>query len=114
MPAGIFWFYLTAASIILIENKNHPMKNNTQPALPLLAYPLRAVIPKTFKKETTTEQSPYLKSILAGKTRMSNNVRVFQIARPYVKKPEPLLKPEETIVPNDIELSEKEWFNNYE
>ena len=84
------------------------MKNN-KPALYFSAYPLKAI-----KESSSSEQSPFLKAILSGKTRTLSRVRVSPMLNPYKKT----LKPSAPIKPvnekKDVEPGGNEWFNNYE
>ena len=97
------------------------MKSNAEPSIYFSAYPLKAISPEPAKEVTKDERSPYLKAILSGKTRVLSRVRVFPMANPYPKSPavasrvnlsESIKK--ESKLPKDIELTQKEWFNNYE
>ncbi|HSU28108.1 MAG TPA: hypothetical protein VLJ68_06990 [Chitinophagaceae bacterium] len=98
------------------------MKSNAEPSIYFSAYPLKAISPETTAPAKTDERSPYLRSILSGKTRTLSRVRVFPMINPYrkpsgrdmQKNPSDRLKAVENKLPTDIELTEKEWFNNYE
>ncbi len=97
------------------------MKSNAEPSIYFSAYPLKAISPEPTAPASTDERSPYLKAILSGKTRILSRVRVFPMINPYRKISEKLqqnpsdrLKAVENKLPTDIELTEKEWFNNYE
>ncbi|MFI5133182.1 MAG: hypothetical protein ACHQEB_02545 [Chitinophagales bacterium] len=85
------------------------MKRSDHPALYFSAYPLKAIN----QLPSADQQSPYLKAILTGKTRTLSRVRVSPMVNPYkaVSKPAPV---ENEKLPKDIELSEKDWFKNYE
>ena len=76
------------------------------------AYPLKAIKDEASSKELPT-QSPYLKAVLSGKTRTLSRVRVFPMVNPYRKNVLPVI-PDENKLIKDIELIQKEWFNNYE
>jgi hypothetical protein len=87
------------------------MKINIKPSFYFAAYPLKAI---TSSSSTASKpDSPYLKSILSGKTKAISPARVFPMINPYNNRyrPAPL---ETGNLPKDIELTEKEWFNNYE
>jgi hypothetical protein len=86
------------------------MKSIIKPAFYFSAYPLKAI---TSSSSGNKPDSPYLKAILSGKTKTSSPARVFPMINPYNSeyKPAPL---ETGNLPKDIELTEKEWFNNYE
>ena len=85
------------------------------------AYPLRAVEKTTpSSKENQPSQSPYLRSLLTGRTRSTGRARVYPMVNPYrdpykEKKsvPQGRIAPI-TEVPENIELLENRWFNNYE
>jgi len=88
------------------------MKGNDHPSLYFSAYPLKAVNQEASAKPSSG-QSPYLKAVLSGKTRSMSRVRVFPMINPY--KQSALSAPKAAgKLPNDIALTEKEWFNNYE
>ncbi len=93
------------------------MKGNAaQNNLSFSAYPLRVL-----KQEASASSAPqpqgqstYLTALLNGKAKAASRIRVFPMANPYpgaINKP---IKPKQSKLPNDIELTEREWFNNYE
>lgn len=85
------------------------MKSNKQSSLYFSAYPLKAI------KESSSEQSPFLKAILSGKTRTLSRIRVSPMLNPYKVPSKPVsAKPEKLKVNKDIEPTGNEWFNNYE
>jgi hypothetical protein len=88
------------------------MKSNAQSTLYFSAYPLKALNEEPSVKPSQG-QSPYLKAILSGKTRTLSRTRVFPMVNPYRKMVAPLAI-DTSKLPKDIELTEKEWFNNYE
>jgi len=88
------------------------MKNNVSPTRFFSAYPLKEFVEKS-TEVPASNHSPYLKAILSGKTSKVSRVRVFPMINPYRKSSTPI-KPEKNEITSDIELSEKEWFNNYE
>jgi hypothetical protein len=88
------------------------MKSNDHPSFYFSAYPLKALTNEASAKPSSN-QSPYLKAILSGKTRTLSRVRVFPMINPYRKSSIPVIL-ETSKLPKDIELTEKEWFNNYE
>ena len=88
------------------------MKSNDHPSFYFSAYPLKAVTNEASAKPSSN-QSPYLKAILSGKTRTLSRVRVFPMINPYRKSSIPVI-PETSKLPKDIEQTEKDWFNNYE
>jgi hypothetical protein len=87
------------------------MKSIVKPSFYFSAYPLKAVTAAT--SPDNKPESPYLKALLSGKTKTGNRARVFPMINPYNKqmKPVPI---EMDKLPKDIELTEKNWFNNYE
>jgi hypothetical protein len=86
------------------------MKSIVKPSFYFSAYPLKAIKEPSSGNETS---SPYLKTLLTGKTKTRSRPRVFPMINPYNNqlKPAPF---ETEKLPNDIELTEKNWFNNYE
>jgi hypothetical protein len=87
------------------------MKRISKPSLYFSAYPLKAIKePSSSDKQT---DSPFLKALLSGKTKTSSRVRVFPMINPYKDQinPSPF---EADKLPKDIELTEKDWFKNYE
>lgn len=87
------------------------MKSNATPSLYFSAYPLKALDQAAAKP--VNGQSPYLKAILSGKTRTLSRVRVLPMVNPYKPGTRPYV-PKAGKLPSDIELSQNEWFNNYE
>jgi hypothetical protein len=85
------------------------MKKSDHPPLYFSAYPLKA----TNQQPSADQQSPFLKAILTGKTRTLTRVRVSPMVNPYRGAPKPAPVKNEKL-PKDIELSEKDWFKNYE
>ena len=80
---------------------------NIKPALYFSAYPLKAI------KKSSSEQSPFLKAILSGKTRTFSRVRVSPMPNPYKGNIKPTVnKPGNE--KKDMEPGGNEWFNNYE
>ena len=88
------------------------MKSKPRSPFYFSAYPLKALNAGATVKQSS-DHSPYLKSVLSGKTRTSSRVRVFPMVNPYGKTTI-TLTPETSELPKDIELAQKEWFNNYE
>jgi hypothetical protein len=86
------------------------MKNIVKPSFYFSAYPLKVIKESSANKE---QGSPYLKTLLSGGTKASNRARVFPMISPYNNQFRPA-PPETDKLPKDIELTEKEWFNNYE
>jgi hypothetical protein len=83
------------------------MKSTVRSSPYFSAYPLKAI------KESTgaATESPYLKSVLAGRTKASSRVRVLPMINPY-RQQNTLFRP----VPpaKEVESSGNEWFNHYE
>lgn len=88
------------------------MKSNVNSTPYFSAYPLKALTGQS-SEIPASNHSPYLKAILSGKTRTLSRVRVLPMINPYRKSSVPVIA-ETSELPNDIELSQKEWFNNYE
>jgi hypothetical protein len=88
------------------------MKSKPRSPFYFSAYPLKALNEEAVTKQSS-DHSPYLKSVLSAKTRTSSRVRVFPMVNPYGKTTI-TLTPETSELPKDIELAQKEWFNNYE
>jgi hypothetical protein len=86
------------------------MNSIATPSFYFSAYPLKVI------KESATDKepgSPYLKALLAGKTKTRSRGRVLPMINPYNKQFMPV-PPEADKLPKDIELTEKDWFKNYE
>lgn len=90
------------------------MKSKSSSSLYFSAYPLKAVN-KEPASTNTEHQSPYLKSILSGKSRTVSRVRVFPMVNPYSKPvPESALPARRVKKAKDVDPSGKDWFHNYE
>jgi len=88
------------------------MKSNAKPSLYFSAYPLKAI--KEPAASNKPPESPYLKALLTGKSKTSSQGRVLSMTNPYKKQlfnPAPFKGDK---LPKDIELTEKDWFKNYE
>ena len=97
------------------------MKGIAKPTIYFSAYSLRNAEPKTTASSNEpSKSSPYLRALLAGRSRTSSKVRVFPMINPYREKDARVVNARPAIirhinqVPEDIELTEKKWFNNYE
>ena len=86
------------------------MKSIDRPSFYFSAYPLKVIKEAAADKEPG---SPYLKALLSGRTKTSKRAKVLPMINPYTKqfRPAPL---EADKLPKDMELTEKNWFNNYE
>jgi hypothetical protein len=108
-----FSFYLAIAILKHPKPKSASMKSNSHPPLFFSAYPL-----KRFEQEVSatppSKQSPYLKSVLTGKSSSASRTRILPMINPYTQAAPPAAPPKTSKLPKDIELTEKEWFNNYE
>ena len=82
---------------------------NSKPTLYFSAYPLKAI-----KESSSSEQSPFLKAILSGKTRTLSRVRVSPMLNPYKKTSTPATPVKPNNEKKDVETGGNEWFNNYE
>ena len=87
------------------------MKNTVRSPFYFSAYPLKAI--SGTATVTKDQGSPYLRAILSGKAKTAKRARIFPMVNPYTRQsgPAPF---EEGKLTKDIELVEKEWFNNYE
>ena len=86
------------------------MKSSANTSLYFSAYPLKAI--ELDEAKSGTSASPYLKAILCGKTKTLSRVRVMPMINPYSEKRLTVVRT--SVLPADIELMEKEWYNNYE
>ncbi len=86
------------------------MNSIAKPSFYFSAYPLKVIKESSPDKEPG---SPYLKALLSGKTKTRSRGRVFPMINPYNKQfnPAPVAADK---LPKDIELTEKDWFKNYE
>jgi hypothetical protein len=87
------------------------MKINSKPSFYFSAYPLKVISGSSL--QNNVQGSPYLKALLSEKTNTCSRVRVFPITNSYNNqfRPAPF---DHDKLPKDIELTEKDWFNNYE
>jgi hypothetical protein len=90
------------------------MKSITKPFLYLSAYPLTAV--KQSNISSNKPGSPYLRALLSGAntgTKEKSKVRKLSLASSnnYQKRPQ---QSDKSKMPSNIELTEKDWFKNYE
>ena len=83
------------------------MKRSNHPALYFSAYPLKAI------KKSSSEQSPFLRAILSGKTRTFSRVRVSPMLDLYKGTSKPVTN-KKVNEKKDIEPAGNGWFNNYE
>lgn len=74
------------------------------------AYPLRFY---TGKKAPKKQESPYLTAVLSGNKRVKAAIRLFPMAIPHIPVKR-TLPPDTSLLPVDIELTDKSWFNHYE
>ena len=86
------------------------MKSTVTSSFYFSAYPLKVIKDASADKEPG---SPYLRALLSGKTKTGKRAKVFPMLNPYNQQFTPA-PPEADKLPKDIELTEKEWFNNYE
>ncbi len=85
------------------------MKSNAKSPLYFSAYPLKAI--KETSASAAPAQTPYLRSILAGKSKSSSRVRVFAMVNPYTEL-KTFRKPVQRA--KDVPAAGQEWYNNYE
>ena len=86
------------------------MKGKIQSSHYFSAYPLKAILPST-GSSNSQQQTPYLRSVLSGKTKANSRIRVLPMVNPYLEKqalPMPM-KPA-----RHVEGSGDAWFHNYE
>ena len=104
--------YLNGSKIpILLKTSKYPtMKNAAYPSLFFLANPLKAVQAEPAAFVDDNYQTPYLRSILSSKSAPSRVYSLRSIRDIFVNTVRPFI----SALPDDIEESEKEWFNNYE
>jgi hypothetical protein len=84
------------------------MNNNARPTVYFSAYPLKAFIGNTSNPDSTgISNTPSLKK------NAKPAIRLFPMVNPYLQvfRITPILNGK---IPNDIELSDKSWFNHYE
>ncbi|MBL7721539.1 MAG: hypothetical protein JNK98_06045 [Chitinophagaceae bacterium] len=86
------------------------MKNAAYPSLFFLANPLKAVQDEPAASADDNYQTPYLRSILSAKSAPSRVYSLRSIRDKFASSVRPLV----STLPTDVELSEKNWFNNYE
>ncbi len=86
------------------------MKNAVYPSLFFLADALKAVQTEPAALADDNYQTPYLRSILSSKSAPSRVYSLRSIRDIFVSTVRPFV----SALPDDIEESEKDWFNNYE
>lgn len=86
------------------------MKSNVKRPLYFSAYPLKAITDTSPNSGTNNQQSPYLRSILSGKTRTSSRVRIFPMVNPYKQG----MNIRMVKRAKDVEASGDDWYNHYE
>ncbi len=88
------------------------MKRLSKSAPYFSAYPLK-VISESTANEPNME--PYLKALLASKTKTVSRVKVFPMANPYpVTENKSPITQHHSKKQNNIEPAGREWFGNYE
>ncbi len=108
-------FYKAGIVSILTQLTNEPVQfksasmKSSQPSFYFSAYPLKAINDPS--ASSASQQTPYLRAVLSGKTKASSKIRVFPMVNPYTKtkvqhKP---VKPA-----RQVDASGDEWFNHYE
>lgn len=86
------------------------MKNTAYPSLFFLVNPLKAVQAEPAASSDDNYETPYLRSILSAKSAPSKVYSLRSIRDILISSVRPLV----STLPKDIELSENNWFNNYE
>ena len=87
------------------------MKLNNQASLYFSAYPLKAI---SESLQAASEQSPFLKALLSGKSKTLSRVRVAPMVNPYPKTEKPAKTKTEKEKKSNVEPSGDEWYKNYE
>jgi len=105
-------YYLNSSinPILIKTSKSLTMKNAAHPSLFFLANPLKAVQAEPAAAAEDNYQTPYLRSILSAKSAPSRVYSLRSIREKFVSTVRPFI----STLPKDVELSEKNWFNNYE
>ncbi len=89
------------------------MRSIAKPSVYLSSYPLTAVKQSNINKP----DSPYLRALLSGAS-AANNGTTGRVRKLSLANPQPIQKKqvqtEKNKLPTDIELTEKDWFKNYE
>ena len=88
------------------------MRSIAKQSLYFSAYPLKA-LEQAAAKSVENVQSPYLRSLLSGKTKTLTRLRISPMANPYPVGTGKNLTLRPTL-PNTKEPEGKEWFNHYE
>lgn len=86
------------------------MKSNAKTPLYFSAYPLKAIT-ETQSAGSSSTQTPYLRSVLSGKTKTSSRVRVFPMANPY---PEKMMRSKPIKPAKQVDGTGDSWYNHYE
>ncbi|HEX4876246.1 MAG TPA: hypothetical protein VFV31_06205 [Chitinophagaceae bacterium] len=86
------------------------MKNNIQASVGLPASLLKAIQPQAPVKQINNYLTPYLRAVLSGNKKPAKVYSLRSIKEMLVST----VKPFNSRVPTDIELSENNWFTNYE
>lgn len=89
------------------------MKSIVQAPVYYATTPLRAVTPVAEKKQSLSQQSPYLRRVLAGNRQTVSRGRVLPIDQSVLPKPGIMMSRLHRSN-GKAEMKEKEWFNNYE
>jgi hypothetical protein len=86
------------------------MKNTAKPPLYFFANPLKLVQTEPAASSGDDYQTPYLRSVLSAKSTPSKVYSLKSIRDILIQS----IRPFTSTLPKDIELIEKDWFNNYE
>jgi hypothetical protein len=88
------------------------MKSQSKSAPYFSAYPLKVI---TEHNASEPNLEPYLKALLASKTKTISRVKVFPMANPYpLTDNQPAIPVHHSKTRKNIEPLGKEWFGNYE
>ncbi len=89
------------------------MKSTVKAPVYVSATPLRAIAPPVEKKQSLSEQSPYLRRVLAGNKSTVSRGRVLPLDQSKITKPG-ILMSRLNRSNGKADLKEKDWFNHYE
>ncbi len=82
---------------------------SSHPSFYFSAYPLKAISDPA--ASSSSQQTPYLRAVLSGKTKASSKIRVFPMVNPYTKN-KVVHKPVKPA--RQVDAAGDEWFNHYE
>lgn len=86
------------------------MKNNAHPFSSLTANPLKVIQRQAPVHKINSHLTPYLRAVLSGNKKPAKIYSLQSIKEMVVNS----IKPFISRIPIDIELSERNWYTNYE